>query len=73
MADGRGRTPQGLVTNHAYSITKVCYVPKTTPSGTNVISLIRVRNPWGDDVEWNGPWSDQLVYNIRRVVLYVIN
>lgn len=20
--------------------------------------LVRVRNPWGNDVEWKGPWSD---------------
>lgn len=23
------------------------------------IRLIRLRNPWGNDREWSGPWSDQ--------------
>lgn len=22
--------------------------------------LIRLYNPWGNDVEWNGEWSDKL-------------
>ncbi len=22
------------------------------------IPLIRIRNPWGNETEWNGPWSD---------------
>ena len=20
--------------------------------------LVRIRNPWGNEAEWNGPWSD---------------
>lgn len=20
--------------------------------------MIRIRNPWGNETEWNGPWSD---------------
>jgi calpain len=27
-----------------------------TPQGQ--IPLLRVRNPWGNEQEWNGPWSD---------------
>ena len=22
------------------------------------VCLLRVRNPWGNEQEWNGPWSD---------------
>ena len=22
------------------------------------IPLLRIRNPWGNEQEWNGPWSD---------------
>jgi len=25
------------------------------------IPLIRVRNPWGNECEWKGPWSDKYV------------
>ncbi|EDS33975.1 calpain B [Culex quinquefasciatus] len=44
------RTPQGLLKGHSYSITKTHLFDK--------IQLIRLRNPWGDGVEWNGAWSD---------------
>ena len=23
--------------------------------------LLRIRNPWGNEIEWKGSWSDQLV------------
>ncbi|KAL7037818.1 hypothetical protein ACKWTF_009372 [Chironomus riparius] len=52
-------TPQGLVRGHAYSITKAQLVDIVTPNTTGKIPLLRLRNPWGNDVEWNGPWSDK--------------
>ncbi|KAE9522347.1 hypothetical protein AGLY_017259 [Aphis glycines] len=52
-------TPQGLVKGHAYSITRVTYVDITTPNTTGKIPLLRLRNPWGNEAEWNGPWSDK--------------
>ena len=55
------QTPQGLVKGHAYSITRVCLADITTPNMSGKIPLIRLRNPWGNDTEWNGPWSDRLV------------
>lgn len=24
----------------------------------NGITLVRIRNPWGNEQEWNGAWSD---------------
>ena len=53
----RGERPEfekGLVDGHAYSITKVV---EFESNGT-VHQLVRVRNPWGNSVEWTGPWSD---------------
>lgn len=52
------QTRQGLVRGHAYSITKVTYVDIATPNTTGKIPLIRLRNPWGNEAEWNGAWSD---------------
>lgn len=52
-------TPQGLIRGHAYSITKACYVDIVTPNTTGKIPLLRLRNPWGNEAEWNGPWSDK--------------
>lgn len=40
----------GLTTNHAFSLLKVRNV-----NGTR---LCQIRNPWGNDIEWNGAWSD---------------
>ena len=28
------------------------------PLYTGEIPLIRIRNPWGNEAEWNGAWSD---------------
>ncbi|PAV83941.1 hypothetical protein WR25_02126 isoform B [Diploscapter pachys] len=44
----------GLVKGHAYSITGMRVVDG--PNGQ--VCLLRVRNPWGNEQEWNGPWSD---------------
>jgi len=52
------RTPQGLVKGHAYTITKVVKAKISTPRVTGLIPLVRVRNPWGNAVEWTGTWSD---------------
>ncbi|KAH8398927.1 hypothetical protein KR222_005072 [Zaprionus bogoriensis] len=51
-------TPQGLIRGHAYSITKVCLIDIVTPNRQGKIPMIRMRNPWGNECEWNGPWSD---------------
>uniref|UniRef100_A0A5K3EIE5 Calpain catalytic domain-containing protein n=1 Tax=Mesocestoides corti TaxID=53468 RepID=A0A5K3EIE5_MESCO len=47
--------PNGLIRGHAYSITKIANV--TTASGP--VQLIRIRNPWGNEAEWKGRWSDK--------------
>ncbi|XP_055529101.1 calpain-B-like [Wyeomyia smithii] len=46
-------TPQGLLKGHSYSITKTHIFDPTKHQ------LVRLRNPWGDGIEWNGPWSDR--------------
>nr|CAD7200723.1 unnamed protein product [Timema douglasi] len=53
------QTPEGLVKGHAYSVTRVKYIDIETPNTTGKIPLIRLRNPWGNEAEWNGPWSDK--------------
>lgn len=40
----------GLITGHAYTISKVIEIAGH--------KLIRLRNPWGNDEEWKGAWSD---------------
>ncbi|RMZ99341.1 calpain-A isoform X1, partial [Brachionus plicatilis] len=44
------RLPSGLVRGHAYTLTKV--------EEYDGNKLLRIRNPWGNEVEWNGAWSD---------------
>lgn len=51
-------TPQGLIKGHAYSITKVKLVDIQTPRTRGKIPLLRIRNPWGNEAEWKGAWSD---------------
>ncbi|XP_065356658.1 calpain-A-like [Calliphora vicina] len=52
------KTPEGLIRGHAYSITKVCMINNVMPNRQGNIPMIRIRNPWGNEAEWNGPWSD---------------
>ncbi|GBP25684.1 Calpain-A [Eumeta japonica] len=52
-------TPAGLIRGHAYSITRVKYVDIETPGRSGKIPLLRLRNPWGNEAEWNGAWSDK--------------
>lgn len=40
----------GIVQNHAYSLLQVREVDGH--------KLVQIRNPWANEVEWNGPWSD---------------
>lgn len=52
-------TPEGLVAYHAYSITKVCSMEMNVCGEDKIIPMLRLRNPWGDEAEWNGAWSDK--------------
>ncbi|KAF5298518.1 hypothetical protein FQR65_LT00060 [Abscondita terminalis] len=58
-------TREGLVRGHAYSITRVKYVDIQTPNTVGKIPLLRLRNPWGNEIEWNGAWSDQMAFHPR--------
>ncbi len=49
------RLPNGLVQGHAYIITKVQKIELRN----EIHLLLRLYNPWGNDVEWQGDWSDK--------------
>lgn len=49
------KLPNGLIRGHAYAMTAVV----TLNVNNRVVRLVRCRNPWGNDVEWNGSWSDK--------------
>jgi len=46
------------VKGHAYTISNVACVNARGRNGPIQVNLLRVRNPWGKEREWNGPWSD---------------
>ena len=52
-------TPLGLIKGHAYSITSVKLMNIQTPRMNGQIPMVRIRNPWGNEAEWRGAWSDQ--------------
>uniref|UniRef100_A0A4D5R9T0 Calpain B n=1 Tax=Scolopendra viridis TaxID=118503 RepID=A0A4D5R9T0_SCOVI len=51
--------PNGLIRGHAYSITAVKMVEIRTGRKSGKIPLLRIRNPWGNEAEWKGAWSDK--------------
>ncbi|XP_075774091.1 calpain-12 isoform X2 [Pelodiscus sinensis] len=53
LEDSEGKTPEGLVQGHAYSVTGV----HTLEGDGRRLKLLRLRNPWGEK-EWTGRWSD---------------
>ncbi|XP_054709052.1 calpain-B-like [Uloborus diversus] len=53
--ESRKADANGLVSGHAYTISAVATVKLSTGSEA---CLIRIRNPWGNDTEWNGQWND---------------
>ena len=49
----------GIVFGHAYSILDVAEI--------DGFKLIQLRNPWGSETEWKGPWGDNSKeWNERR-------
>ncbi|XP_071942459.1 calpain-9-like [Antedon mediterranea] len=49
----------GLIKGHAYAITGVSKINAKTGSGQLDVSLVRIRNPYGNESEWTGAWSDK--------------
>ena len=49
----------GLVKGLAYSVTGVRTVNARTRHSLVEVKLVRLRNPWGNQKEWTGPWSDR--------------
>ena len=45
----------GLIAGHAYTVTDARRV-HLRRHGT--LDMVRVRNPWGNEREWKGDWSD---------------
>ena len=44
------RRPDGLIEQHAYSVLAALRVGS--------FRMVKLRNPWGNDAEWTGAWSD---------------
>ena len=51
--------PNGLVAGHAYTISDIRKIKLSDSKMQSIVTLIRVRNPWGNETEWKGPWSDK--------------
>ncbi|KAA0187499.1 Calpain family cysteine protease [Fasciolopsis buskii] len=49
----------GLIMGHAYSVTSVKLLDISLHQRPGRIPLVRIRNPWGNEAEWKGAWSDK--------------
>ncbi|CAF0882657.1 unnamed protein product [Adineta ricciae] len=47
--------PNGLVVGHSYSVTAARYLKYKK----QILSMIRLRNPWANEIEWAGAWHDR--------------
>jgi calpain-15 len=45
----------GLSTSHAYSVTRFVTIQHAE---RGKVHLLRLRNPWANENEWRGDWSD---------------
>ncbi|XP_071542636.1 calpain-B-like isoform X2 [Panulirus ornatus] len=56
-----GILPNGLIMRHAYSVTRVTTVDiaSAAPKLQGKADLVRLHNPWGNEAEWKGSWSDK--------------
>lgn len=54
-----GELTNGLIVGHAYSVTDAKTIELNTNKGNSKVQLVRVRNPWGNECEWKGAWSDK--------------
>ncbi|CAF3728593.1 unnamed protein product [Adineta steineri] len=54
----------GLIKGHAYAVTAAVRVKLTT---NEIVQIVRCRNPWGNEVEWKGAWSDGDLNNWNKV------
>ncbi|KAL1507545.1 hypothetical protein AB1Y20_007166 [Prymnesium parvum] len=50
------KRPDGLVEGHAYSLIRVVRID---PPDGEALQLVELRNPWGNQQEWRGAWSDR--------------
>ncbi|KAK8393984.1 hypothetical protein O3P69_006289 [Scylla paramamosain] len=56
---GTDQTETGLISSHSYCVTGVRRWKVKVPSRwKSYVELVRLRNPWGDEMEWRGAWSD---------------
>lgn len=47
-------SPEGLTLGHAYTVTEA---RQLDAGHLGLVQLIRIRNPWANDVEWTGKFS----------------
>ncbi|CAI9730197.1 calpain-9-like isoform X2 [Octopus vulgaris] len=53
--------PNGLLSGHIYNITDLRQLLLPSDQGNRSVTLIRIRNPWGEHIAWNGPWNERSV------------
>ena len=51
-----------LVLEYNQPVFCVFQVEVQTPRTKGKIPMIRIRNPWGNEAEWKGAWSDKYVH-----------
>ena len=52
---GETKLDNGLIAGHAYTVTDA---KRVDIPNHGVLEMVRVRNPWGNEREWKGAWSD---------------
>ncbi|CAF0795249.1 unnamed protein product [Adineta ricciae] len=63
-SEHEAKMANGLVKGHAYAVTAAVRVKLLNGE---IVQIVRCRNPWGNETEWNGAWSDGDTNNWNKI------
>jgi len=71
MGQSEAVRPDGLIEGHAYTLISA---RKIHSEKMGLLNLLKIRNPWGNEIEWTGDWSDKSkLWKMNKDVAFHVN